>query len=631
MGRQLVNFRVLTLLAALLWFNSPAIAQTDSTVSDSTEAVPTELVDSSANEAAAAQAEADEAAAAQAAAAQAEADEAAAAQAAAAQAEADEAAAQAAAAQAEADEAAAAQAAAAQAEADEAAAAEAAAAQAEADEAAAAEAAAAQAEADEAAAAQAAAAQAEADDEAAAAQAAAAQAEADEAAAAQAAAAQAEADEAAAAQAAAVQAEADEAAAAQVEADEAAAAEATTAEAEADEAAATTDAEVSEASVKEATDDGEDVVVKKRTSSRDLKEIDDSKEAGQAAVININMQQPVTTHTEVITNQSTRSSNEEVRESTVSRDKDKDDKSQVWKYLGAAAVGVAVGALIPQLGGRVVQNQGDRMIVEREGEFYVRKDENLLLRRPGVTEETESFADGITRSTVTRRNGSQIVTVRDSGGFVLKRTRFLPDGTATVLIDETREIYDRRPSSVNYDQTLPPLRHSLPTERYIVDYSRASNENVRATLLAPPVQPLEQVYTLREVRENHSVREFMPRIDLDSVHFATGSSAIQSSQADALDMIGHSMADIIQHSPSEVFLIEGHTDAVGSNVMNLALSDRRAEAVALALTEYFDIPPENLIVQGYGERYLKVNTQAANQENRRASVRRITPLMNAAG
>jgi outer membrane protein OmpA-like peptidoglycan-associated protein len=136
---------------------------------------------------------------------------------------------------------------------------------------------------------------------------------------------------------------------------------------------------------------------------------------------------------------------------------------------------------------------------------------------------------------------------------------------------------------------------------------------------------------LREVRENHRVREFMPRVDLDSIQFATGSSAIQSSQAGALDMIGNTLADIIQYSPSEVFLIEGHTDAIGSNLMNLALSDRRAEAVALALTEYFAIPPENLIVQGYGERYLKVNTQVANQENRRASIRRITPLMNAAG
>ena len=37
-----------------------------------------------------------------------------------------------------------------------------------------------------------------------------------------------------------------------------------------------------------------------------------------------------------------------------------------------------------------------------------------------------------------------------------------------------------------------------------------------------------------------------------------------------------------------------------------ALSDRRAESVALAMTEYFGVPPENMIVQGYGESELRV-------------------------
>jgi outer membrane protein OmpA-like peptidoglycan-associated protein len=59
----------------------------------------------------------------------------------------------------------------------------------------------------------------------------------------------------------------------------------------------------------------------------------------------------------------------------------------------------------------------------------------------------------------------------------------------------------------------------------------------------------------------------------------------------------------------------------------LALSDRRAESVALALSENFDIPPENLVVQGYGESVLKVPTETAEAANRRASVRNITPLL----
>ena len=57
------------------------------------------------------------------------------------------------------------------------------------------------------------------------------------------------------------------------------------------------------------------------------------------------------------------------------------------------------------------------------------------------------------------------------------------------------------------------------------------------------------------------------------------------------------------------------------------LSDRRAESVANVLSEQFEVPPENLVTQGYGEQFLKVPTEAAERLNRRVAVRRITPLM----
>ncbi|CAM3341300.1 putative outer membrane lipoprotein [Halomonas lysinitropha] len=358
----------------------------------------------------------------------------------------------------------------------------------------------------------------------------------------------------------------------------------------------------------------------------DAKALAEAEADALAAVAALDTKQASMSSETVVTSESTRTSDEEVK--ATSSDEADDDDNQIWKYLGAAAAGAVVGVLVPQLGGRVVADQGDRMIVERDGELHVRKDENLLLRRPGVTETTEAFDDGITRSTITRDNGSRVVTVRDSGGFVLKRTRYLPDDTAIVLIDETSKA-DSWTSSVDIEESLPPVYYDLPEDRYVVDYRRADEEVLRETLLAPPVQEFEQAFTLRQVRESSRVRAMMPRIDLDVVQFATGSSAIQSSEAEALRLIGRTMAEVIEANPSEIFLVEGHSDAVGSDLMNLGLSDRRAEAVALALTEYFAIPPENLIVQGYGERFLKLDTQGPSQVNRRASVRRITPLIDA--
>ena len=48
------------------------------------------------------------------------------------------------------------------------------------------------------------------------------------------------------------------------------------------------------------------------------------------------------------------------------------------------------------------------------------------------------------------------------------------------------------------------------------------------------------------------------------------------------------------------------------------------------LTDFYGIPPENLVTQGYGERYLKVRTELAERLNRRVQVRRITPLITLA-
>jgi outer membrane protein OmpA-like peptidoglycan-associated protein len=49
--------------------------------------------------------------------------------------------------------------------------------------------------------------------------------------------------------------------------------------------------------------------------------------------------------------------------------------------------------------------------------------------------------------------------------------------------------------------------------------------------------------------------------------------------------------------------------------------------VAVALSDQFNIPPENLVTQGYGEQYLKVPTDGPEEQNRRVTLRRITPLL----
>ena len=347
----------------------------------------------------------------------------------------------------------------------------------------------------------------------------------------------------------------------------------------------------------------------------------------EAAALSAESEGEVTT--EVVTEENARSSDEDfatelsteaaatataAEASAEEDDEDEDRFSNLEKALLLGAGALVVGSVLR--GGReVVATSGDRAIVQTEsGEYQVIKDDSALLRQPGSEVETETFSDGSTRTTVYREDGSRIVTIRDPELRVLRRTRITPDGQEIALIDDTVEV---EPVDVS---RLPEPR---PAEVYT-----DSAESLRTALAAE--NQLDRRFSLYQVRDIREVRELAPSIDVGSVTFETGSAAITPDQARDLNELGQTIAELIDENPREVFLVEGHTDAVGSAAMNLALSDRRAESLALALTEYFDVPPENLVVQGYGERYLRVPTQTAERENRRVAVRRITPLLQTA-
>ncbi|MDQ0327016.1 outer membrane protein OmpA-like peptidoglycan-associated protein [Rhodopseudomonas julia] len=289
----------------------------------------------------------------------------------------------------------------------------------------------------------------------------------------------------------------------------------------------------------------------------------------------------------------------------------------------------AGGFMLPFASGDVVQDSGDRVIVRRNGQLLIRSDsetDRLLRRARDVS--VDELGGGRTRTIVTRSDGIRVITERDYDGEIIRRVRQYPDGDQVVLIDERGYDHSDRAYEPGYfERSLPPLDLQMPQDRYIVEMQRASEGELEDTLMAPPVESVERVYTLEEVRDSSRLRDKLRRVDLDAITFDTGSAAISRSQIGQLSAIGQAIEDVVSRNPNEIFLVEGHTDAIGSDVSNLALSDRRAESVAIVLSENFDIPPENLVTQGYGEQYLKVPTETAERANRRVAVRRITPLI----
>jgi outer membrane protein OmpA-like peptidoglycan-associated protein len=211
----------------------------------------------------------------------------------------------------------------------------------------------------------------------------------------------------------------------------------------------------------------------------------------------------------------------------------------------------------------------------------------------------------------------------------LRRSRRGRDGRENVLVDN-RQYYRSRSRGGRGDfyVDLPAPRLRIARDKYIVDYDEASEEDVYEALSAPPVERLDRGYSLEEVRYGRGLRERMRRVDLDAITFAFGSWEVEESQYSKLERVARALKRVLRRNPDEMFLIEGHTDAVGSDIDNLSLSDRRAESVAIILSDEFSVPPENLTTQGYGEQYLKELTNGPSRVNRRVAVRRITPLLS---
>ncbi len=278
-----------------------------------------------------------------------------------------------------------------------------------------------------------------------------------------------------------------------------------------------------------------------------------------------------------------------------------------------------------QEGGRTVITEPGRVIVrDPGGQEFIRHNEVDRFRFGARDIRTERVGDE-NRTIVIRPDGSQIITVVGADGRLLRRIRRDPQGREIVIIDNS---YRDPRAAGGFYVDLPPPVIGIPYDRYIVDADGAPPDLIYDTMEAPPVDRIERRYSLDEIRYSPGVRLLMPSIDLNTINFDTGSWEIPPDQAAKLQVIADGLNRAIQRNPREVFLIEGHTDAVGNDTDNLSLSDRRAESAAELLTQQFGVPAENLVSQGYGSQYPKEQTDGPSRINRRVTVRRITPLLD---
>lgn len=286
-------------------------------------------------------------------------------------------------------------------------------------------------------------------------------------------------------------------------------------------------------------------------------------------------------------------------------------------------------------GGRrkIIVEPGNRTIIRQDNRVIIRHDEGDRFRFGARDVRTTRLPNGHNETFFLRPDGSRVVTITDGAGRIVRRYRRDPGGREINFIDN-RRFYRNAAIGLGVGilgaailLNLPRPHVDIPRDRYIVDYDGASDDDLYEALTAPPLMSMERPYSLEEIRDNYALRERARSIDLDNVTFQTGSFEVTPEQYGKLERVARAIQRVLEEKPDEVYLIEGHTDRVGTEEDNLSLSDRRAQAVAQVLTEQFGIPPENLVTQGYGEQFPKVDTDGPERRNRRVTVRPIKALM----
>jgi len=108
------------------------------------------------------------------------------------------------------------------------------------------------------------------------------------------------------------------------------------------------------------------------------------------------------------------------------------------------------------------------------------------------------------------------------------------------------------------------------------------------------------------------------RVAIYNIYFDTGEASIKEESAEALA----TTAEFLKENTDKRYLVVGHTDNTGSYMINMNLSNLRAEAVVDKLIAEYDINQEQLIPVGVGPAspLFSNSTEEGRSKNRRVEI-----------
>ena len=180
--------------------------------------------------------------------------------------------------------------------------------------------------------------------------------------------------------------------------------------------------------------------------------------------------------------------------------------------------------------------------------------------------------------------------------------------------------------------------------RPVADYPPAPQQQVRPVQQKPSPPPAHSTATVEgpggpltvarvgdymdglEMALRRHLRGILVARQGDNLNVVIPNSALFSGDGDVLgDDVLEPLAAVLRGYPHTVIQVNGFTDTWGPPEQNLALSQKRAKAIADALI-HEGLPPARISSQGFGETHLRVATGDNKKEPRN---RRIELLIKA--
>lgn len=170
------------------------------------------------------------------------------------------------------------------------------------------------------------------------------------------------------------------------------------------------------------------------------------------------------------------------------------------------------------------------------------------------------------------------------------------------------------------EQQTSELRDQVTAERARTAQTEAELAKAREELARRDAANQQRIATMQQelaklAETRQSERGFI--VTLPGLFFDTGKSALKAGAKNALAKI----ADQLRANADVRVAIEGHTDSVGSDALNQALSEKRAAAVRDYLVSR-GLPADRMTTSGLGETapVASNDTAAGRQQNRRVEM-----------